>query len=328
MRWVVVTSLAFGLLLAPAGRADPAPTAGVAGAKYLDGSLDSDALSQARERALQICLQGAGPVDLHPQTSPRFLTFDAPKGSAAGVVYAWAVPDARSREHRALLLAAKILTGDPAAGLSQELIAKRRLATLATAGLLGQSAPDLFLLQISGAQTVHLEEIESLVSASLERLGAEGPNASELERAKVSLETEIAEKVNAELDVSDFTRAYRAVSEAEVQSAVLAYLTPSRRTTVEIRPRGSPEPWVPKPTDIVRPPFRLHTMKKGETLTTVAKRLGVSEKTVAKANGLDRKVSPYVGQTLKIPQQEASPAAPKRDAGSKAAKRPLARKKR
>ena len=317
MRWAGLSALSLGLLLAGPLRAqqDGLPDA-AARAKSLPAGapLVPDAFEPACERARQIALQGLD--DRAPQRSPRFFSLDVDRDRPAGVVYAWSLPDAPISESRALVVAARILTGDPGTHLNRQLMGGRRLAHSTRAWLDDGRGPDVFLIQIAGVRTDRIEEIEGTVEGELGRLGSSGPEPWELERARAGLELELDGAA-----VPELAEAFRSVTREDVKRAVFSYLPSLRKTTVEVRPRGSPEPWVPGPADILPPPFRLHTMKKGETLKAVARRHGIEAKTLAKINGLEARTSPYVGQTLKIPRTVPKAAAASAPAAKATAER-------
>lgn len=332
MRWVGLSALTLGLILTPSLYAESTAggqaSVGAQRAKSLSprGSAGPDAFALACERARQIALAApAGAAQPPAQKSPRFLTFDTEKEERAGVVYAWAVPDAESRANAALALVGKILAGDLTTRLNEELIVRHRLSASTRAWLFGLGGTDLFVVQVAGVQTVQIEQVEATVETTLGRLASAGPDELELEHAKFWLQAELRDKAAGQIELSTVPEAYRAVGREDVRLAVAEYLTAARKTTVEVRPRGSPEPWVPKPSDISRPPFRLHTVKSGETLKMVAKRHGVSAEALVRANGLDKKRSPYVGQTLKVPRKTKRAAATKLEPRSSPAPK-LARK--
>ena len=97
--------------------------------------------------------------------------------------------------------------------------------------------------------------------------------------------------------------ATQAAPEPEVlqpQERVTPPATSSEREIVESNPQPRTEE---KPVVAAKPVTRTYTVKKGETLYSIAKRHGVSVDAVSKASGIADPAKIAAGQTLIIPSR-------------------------
>lgn len=76
-------------------------------------------------------------------------------------------------------------------------------------------------------------------------------------------------------------------------------------TPIALPPPPPPPPRTPTPTATpvppTQPPERIHIVARGDTLSEIAARYGVSQDAIVKANGMDNPNMLYVGQKLIIP---------------------------
>jgi membrane-bound lytic murein transglycosylase D len=134
----------------------------------------------------------------------------------------------------------------------------------------------------------------------------------EMERVAVNKATDlrvIAEAID--LPVEDLRN---------LNSHVLRWTTPPDDSEFElILPKGYAEKFnqeIASLPDSKRVLFRYHTVRKGDTLSVVARKYGTSVPELTQANNLPKKVALRVGQELMIPMSGVPPAPPTKTASS------------
>jgi hypothetical protein len=167
-------------------------------------------------------------------------------------------------------------------------------------------------LWLEPAERTSLDRTRRFVDGTLKALRIVGPTAGEVARARArlarrALETWESAELRAralgeaELTLGDarllfaLTEAHARVTPENVRAAVAAHLVDARRTTLEIHPPA----WLPDDPRLAS--HRLYTIARGDTLTTLAQRFGVSIAALAGANDLDPRRSLTPGDALWIP---------------------------
>ena len=180
-------------------------------------------------------------TDTHARTPGLLLRLGHPARSHAGSLRA------RARRH---------LLGDgESSRLYQKLV--RDQGTVQSIGIWanGQRGPDWLALRAVLSDRGKLPAVQKTIAAEIDRLGAEGPTAAELEKSKTRLASDFVfglesnmhranELAQFELywgDARLLSRElshYRAVTASQVRDAVKKYLVKARRSTVHVLPPG------------------------------------------------------------------------------------------
>jgi zinc protease len=137
-----------------------------------------------------------------------------------------------------------------------------------SASIDGLAGPDLLEIRAVRARGANMDEVRGAVDHSIARLRAAGPSPAELGRAKQRLETELRVNLESRVTragwlaermasgksrdpVAEYLALFNAVSAADIQKAVNDYLTPGRRTVIEVYP-----------PELLDPPPKVHTLAK------------------------------------------------------------------
>ena len=171
--------------------------------------------------------------------------------------YSWHTVKGWAPQDAALDIAAYVLTGAKNSRLTQKLVYDQQIASGVSAFQDGKRLDGDFTVVATARPGHTLPELQRVIDAELARLAAEGPTARELEQAKNSIESNFlsgVEQVGRKADAlnsyyyqlgepdgfqKDLAR-YRAVTAADVQNAVRAYLT-GPRVIVSVVPQGKRE---------------------------------------------------------------------------------------
>ncbi len=245
------------------------------------------------------------------QSSERLSVMVDESAKTPGVFYGWRIPPSLTREHRALELAAEVLAGGDSSPLNRTLVLEKASALHVGAWATRYRGPSAFVVFIEVAPQSSVDTAQMFLDESIKHLRVAGPGADELAKAKarLKLDTLSALQTNQtrairlgefEVFTSDATRleaelsAYDDISNAEVRAAVGKYLPDTKRSVVEVYPPG----WV---RDIGPPVItKTYIVKKGETLSGIAVRYGMSTTELAKQNGINPKTHVRVGQRLLV----------------------------
>jgi zinc protease len=187
-----------------------------------------------------------------PQRSERVLELRVPTPTEK-LLLGYRSPSFSHPDTPALVLASEVLFGGRSSRLHRLFCIEQELALSVRGSVSPFVDPGLFEMWIFVRQGKSRSEALRLLDDELRRLGAEGPEAAELEKAASQLELSFlhsmetaggkAEQIGFyETVLRDATAvferldAYRAVTAHDVQRVVRKYLRPSRRTRVEIVP--------------------------------------------------------------------------------------------
>ncbi|HUE76718.1 MAG TPA: pitrilysin family protein, partial [Longimicrobiales bacterium] len=194
------------------------------------------------------------PVTNVPRTDgPRDVTMTDPLATLPLLMEAYAVPEHRHPDSRALSLLGSILMAGESSRLFQRLVQEEKVALQVGGGAssgLGPGTLQVFALPNQGVEVARLRD---LVREELERVVREGVSERELEKAKNQLRAStimgrqtVAAKagqlhhfrvLHGDLDaIGEDLDAYIAVTTADIQQVARRYITPGNRTTMVVEP--------------------------------------------------------------------------------------------
>lgn len=188
-----------------------------------------------------------------PQTAERKATVEDPHAKLAALFEGWVIPKSGEPDHYALALAAMLLGDGESSRLHRALVREQNLAVEIGASVSSLRGPDMFEVDVKLAGGASLDKVKKLVETQIGDLGRLGPSDADMTklrnrirarflfglqsnfaRAQKLAEMEVyrgdARLLNEELD------RYYAVTKADIQRVVATYLTPSKRSTVEVLP--------------------------------------------------------------------------------------------
>jgi predicted Zn-dependent peptidase len=200
------------------------------------------------------------------QTSERVATLDDPRARATTLLFGWALPPLGTDDHEALEAALDILAAGPGARLA------RLPFPVRVAGSMDRHrGPDLLTLELTLPEDASRAEVAKTALAEIEALAKSGPTDAELGAYRAHREAAIwatlgdpierARRLGAaELTMGD-ARAFSselpraaAVTRDRVKAAVARWLSPTRRSSVEVGPPRDDAPPVKPPTAVPAPP--------------------------------------------------------------------------
>lgn len=197
------------------------------------------------------------PAPAEPNAGEALVSDDNTRTPA--VLLGFLIPRSRTPEHYALELAAMILADGETSRLYRSLVHDRAVASSVSAWTDEHRGPDQLTVMAVLTDKARPPEVEAKLDAALGRLAKTRPSADELARAKrrvmtsflTGLETNLSRAIrlgeyetlygNAQL-LPEELGGYVAVTAEDVRNAVARYLTPARRSIVEIEPspQGAP----------------------------------------------------------------------------------------
>jgi predicted Zn-dependent peptidase len=170
-----------------------------------------------------------------------------------GFMFGFMIPPSRTPEHYALELAGLILSGGESSRLYKTLVHDRAVAERVSAGTDDHRGPDQFTVMAVLTDKGKLPDVEAAVDSELTRLRKTPPTVAELEKAKRQLRSAfvfgLQTNMGRAIQLGEFESywgdarglshelsQYLAVTPEAVQQAVARYLTPERRSLVEVLP--------------------------------------------------------------------------------------------
>jgi zinc protease len=215
-------------------------------------------------RALALVDEYFGPVArgaAAPLTLPR--APEQPKGGHAtlkddnartpAVLLGFPIPPSRTPDHYALEVASMVLAGGESSRLYRTLVHDRAVVSEVGASTDDHRGPDQLSVTAVLTDKGRLPDVEAALDSAIARLAAAPPSAAELKRVKqrlrtqflFGLQTNLARAVqlgnfetlygDARLLPAELAR-YVAVTPEDVRRAVARWLTPERRSLVEVLP--------------------------------------------------------------------------------------------
>jgi zinc protease len=193
------------------------------------------------------------PPPLPEQTAPRSTVIEDAHAKLPAVFSAWVIPASHEPDHYALVLAAMLLGDGESSRLHRALVRERSLAIEVDASTNHNRGPDMFEIDVKLATGARIDQVTKLVETQVADVGRLGPSDEDMKklrnrmrarfllglqsnfaRAQQLAEMELyrgdAALLNAELDK------YLAVTKDDIKRTAAKYLTPTRRSMVEVKP--------------------------------------------------------------------------------------------
>jgi predicted Zn-dependent peptidase len=193
------------------------------------------------------------PPPVPDQTRSRTAELEDPHAPTPAFFSGWLVPATREPDHYALELAVSVLTDGESSRLYQKLVRDLAVAQKVFGWTGDHRGPDLVALEVQLTGAAKLGEVERLVDRELQELGRVGPTEPEMRKLRnrvqagliLGLQSNLSRAIrlgqyelywgDARLLNAELGR-YLGVSRGDIQRVVNQYLTPARRTLVEVRP--------------------------------------------------------------------------------------------
>ena len=170
-----------------------------------------------------------------------------------GFMFGFMIPPSRTADHYALEMAGLILSNGESSRLYKKLVHDRAVAERVSAWTDDHRGPDQFTVSAVLTDKGKLSDVEAAVDAELAQLRAVPPAPAELEKAKRQLRSSFVFGLQTNngraIQLGEFESYwgdarllahelshYLAVTPEAVQQAALRYLTPERRSLVEVLP--------------------------------------------------------------------------------------------
>ncbi|HEX3855313.1 MAG TPA: insulinase family protein, partial [Polyangiaceae bacterium] len=170
-----------------------------------------------------------------------------------GFMFGFMIPASRTPEHYALELAGLLLADGESSRLYKSLVHDRAVAERVSAGTDDHRGPDQFTVSAVLTDKGKLPDVEAAVDAELAQMRKAPPKPAELEKAKRQLRSSfvfgLQTNMGRAIQLGEFESywgdarglshelsQYLAVTPEAVQQAVARYLTPERRSLVEVLP--------------------------------------------------------------------------------------------
>jgi len=170
-----------------------------------------------------------------------------------GFIFGFMIPPSRTPDHYALEMATLILSHGESSRLYKKLVHDRAVAERISAWTDDHRGPDQFSVMGVLTEKGKLSDVEAAVEAELARLQKTPPSLAELEKAKRQLRSSFVFGLQTNngraIQLGEFEASYSdarllarelsqylAVTPEAIQQAAARYLTPERRSLVEILP--------------------------------------------------------------------------------------------
>jgi zinc protease len=193
------------------------------------------------------------PPPMPEQSTPRSAVVEDAHAKLPAVFSGWVIPPTHEADHYALVLAAMLLGDGESSRLHRTLVRERSVAVEAGAETGGNRGPDLFEIDVKLASGARVDQVQKLVDAQVADVARTGPSDDDMKKLKnrmrarflLGLQSNFARAqklaemelyrgdatlLNVELDK------YLAVTKDDIKRVVARYLTPARRSTVEVKP--------------------------------------------------------------------------------------------
>jgi zinc protease len=193
------------------------------------------------------------PPPVPAQASARSAVVEDSHAKLAALFSGWMIPPSHEPDHYALDLAAMLLGDGESSRLHRALVRERSLAVEASASTSDNRGPDMFEIDVKLASGARVDQVQKLVDSQVADVARLGPSDEDMKklknrmrarfllglqsnfaRAQKLAEMELyrgdASLLNAELDK------YLAVTKDDIKRVVAKYLTPARRSLVEVKP--------------------------------------------------------------------------------------------
>lgn len=253
-----------------------------------------------------------GSVSLVSQNTGRFSMAEDRSAKTPAAWYGWVAPQGEDRQ--AMEVALSVLTSESRLGRS--LVGPGRAAKSMELHLDDRmSTHSLSRIEIIGSNSRSLGTIEKAFDSQLRQLSRVAPSPSEIRKVQeaeqqlksAGLQTSrdraqavahgviIGQSPNQVLEPLAPDASLNEMSPERVRLAAAQLLAPTRRSAIEIYPKGWQDPW--------QVPMRqYHIVEKGQTLGSIAVRYGTSVAVITKMNGTKRSKRIYPGDKLRVPR--------------------------
>ena len=192
------------------------------------------------------------PPPLPEQSAPRIAVMEDAHAKLPAFFEGWIVPPPGEPDHYALELASLLLTDGDSSRLVQRLVRDRSVASSVECSLDGRRGHDACQISVKLATGATLAQVEKLTDAELTELARSGPTDDEMKKLKnrmrarflFGLSSNLARAellAGLEVERGDASVAngelakYLAVTKADLARVVARYLTPARRSIVEVK---------------------------------------------------------------------------------------------
>ncbi len=193
------------------------------------------------------------PPPMPEQTTPRSAVVEDAHAKLPAVFSGWAIPPSHEADHYALELAAMLLGDGESSRLHRALVRERSLAIETDASTGGNRGPDIFEIDVKLASGARIDQVEKLVDGQVAELARALPSDDDMKKLKnrmrarflLGLQSNFARaqklaefelyRGDAKLLNLDLDR-YLAVTKDDIKRVVAKYLTPARRSIVEVKP--------------------------------------------------------------------------------------------
>ena len=187
------------------------------------------------------------------QQEVRF-TFSDPFAPFPAILISQLVPERTHPAFYPLELLEKILFDGESARLYRKLVEEKQLALHVVGGQDGKFGPALFFLFAQLHPQKKLADLENVIYKEFEKIQTEGVRKEELEKAKNKVRADFVSQQETVRSLADslcmYTTVYQQpqrffselelfarVTPAEVQAAAKEYLSPARRSIIEVFPK-------------------------------------------------------------------------------------------
>lgn len=188
-----------------------------------------------------------------PEPAPRSAVVEDSHARLPALLAGWPIPASDQPDHYALDLAAMLLGDGESSRLHRALVRERAIAISADASTNDNRGPDVFEVDVRLASGAKIADVQRLVDTQIADVARLGPSDDDMKklknrmrarfllglqsnfaRAQKLAEMELyrgdARLLDGELDK------YLAVTKDDIKRVVARYLTPARRSLVEVRP--------------------------------------------------------------------------------------------
>ena len=124
------------------------------------------------------------PVDLPPRSQEITKSVSDTNAKTAALLFGWRIPKARSIDHFALEMAARVLSDGESSILYDLLVRKKALARDVSVFTYDHRGPDAFVIMVELTEQAKISEVEALINKELRNLATQGPNQAVLARAR------------------------------------------------------------------------------------------------------------------------------------------------
>jgi zinc protease len=194
------------------------------------------------------------PGTIPAQKAPREATMEDAHAKFPAILFGWAIPQNRTKEHYAIELAARVLADGESSRLHRVLVRERALAGEVWVGTDGyRGAGDYVEGIVKLSKGTKVPDVQRVLDAEIASLAATGPTDAEMQKVRTRLQSGFVFSLQSnyaraqklaefELYWGDATLLqgeldkYLAITKEDVRKAVATYMTHDRRSRIEVKP--------------------------------------------------------------------------------------------